>query len=202
MMAPAVPFGLLLLLLCNLQQLMNATAVAASDAESWEQSEARRFRGLQLASGLLGSERDASKYNPTSGTLAAFPNATAGTFFSGVFSDHCVLQREPAKAAVYGVIFGASTGTTVEVSVASVAGSAGAGEVVTGSYSVKGSVMLTDKHPPGGRYARWKAYLQPAPAGGNYTITVSCASCKNTSKAKISDLTYGDVWFCSGRTYV
>ena len=39
--------------------------------------------------------------------MEAFPNTTAGTFFSGVFGDHVVLQREPAKAAVYGVIFGA-----------------------------------------------------------------------------------------------
>ena len=49
------------------------------------------------------------KYNPTAGTLPAFPNETAGTFFSGVFTDHVVLQREPAKAAVYGVIFGVSS---------------------------------------------------------------------------------------------
>ena len=48
-----------------------------------------------------------------------FPNTTAGTFFSGAFSDHAVLQRGPAKAAVYGVVIGATPGTTVQVTVAS-----------------------------------------------------------------------------------
>ena len=69
-----------------------------------------RHRALQRASGLLPSEeRHNLKYNPTAGTLPAFPNETAGIFFSGVFTDHVVLQREPAKAAVYGVIFGVSS---------------------------------------------------------------------------------------------
>ena len=69
-----------------------------------------RYRDLQRSSGLLPSEeRHNLKYNPTAGTLPAFPNETAGTFFSGVFTDHVVLQREPAKAAVYGVIFGVSS---------------------------------------------------------------------------------------------
>ena len=92
------------------------------------QSEARRLRDLQRASGLAVGGADrlgvGDKYNPTAGTLPAFPNGTAGTFFSGVFTDHAVLQRAPAKAAVYGVIFGAEPATTVKVEVAAVGGGA------------------------------------------------------------------------------
>ena len=153
--------------------------------------EQERLHHLQVASGLLPeAERLQSKYDPTAGTLPPFPNATAGTFFSGVFGDHTVLQREPAKAAVYGVIFGARSGTTVTVDV----GSAGGAKL----YSVQASVVLTEKQMPGGQYAKWKAFLKPATAGGNFTISASCASCTNTTVSSISDVTFGDVWFCSG----
>lgn len=50
--------------------------------------------------------------------LPPFPNATAGTFFSGVFSDGMVLQRGSAPAAVYGAVVGATAGTVVTVTVA------------------------------------------------------------------------------------
>ena len=98
------------------------------------------------------------------------------------------MQREPAKAAVYGVVFGAGPSTEVTVVVASSV--ATSGEDVD-SYSVKASVLLTDKTYPGGRYAQWKAFLKPAPAGGNFTVTASCSSCTNaTNKATINDVTY------------
>ena len=145
-----------------------------------------RLRHLQRASGLLPeAERLQSKYDPTAGTLPPFPNSTAGTFFSGVFSDHTVLQRE-AKAAVYGVIFGAQSSTTVTVDVSSPAGMK--------LYSVQATVILTEKQMPGGQYAKWKAYLKPAPAGGNFSVSASCASCTNTSVSTIHDVTFGDVW--------
>ena len=47
------------------------------------------------------------------------PQDVAGTFFSGVLSDHAVLQRAPALAAVMGVVIGAMPSTTVTVSVSS-----------------------------------------------------------------------------------
>ena len=61
----------------------------------------------------------------------------------------------------------AEAGTTVTVTVASPEGSK--------LYDVPGTVMqtgLTDA--PGGAYAKWKAFLKPAPAGGNFTVSVSC----------------------------
>lgn len=219
--------------------LIAAGSATGAAAESWSKSEDRRHRDLQLSSGLHASqaERDEAKYDPTKGTLPAFPNGTAGTFFAGVFSDHTVLQRGPAKAAVYGVLFGAQPGTTVTVEVAIAAGDVEA----SGSYSVPATVALTSKQAPGGRYAKWKAFLKPAVAGGsgshvadtdylmapslpiccphaavdamvdvalrgglsiftvpvvatragNYTVSVSCAGCTNTTKASIADVTFG-----------
>ena len=128
--------------LCAAVALLSAAA-SSSAASS---SEEARHRDLQRASGLIPEAELAAKYSPTAGTMEAFPNTTAGTFFSGVFGDHVVLQREPAKAAVYGVIFGAKAGTTVTVDVASPSGAA--------IYSVPGTVMLTEQQMPGGRYAK------------------------------------------------
>ena len=123
-------------------------AVALLSAAASSSSDEARHRDLQRASGLmqLPQAELAAKYSPTAGTMEAFPNTTAGTFFSGVFGDHVVLQREPAKAAVYGVIFGAKEGTTVTVDVASPSGAA--------IYSVPGTVMVTEQQMPGGRYAK------------------------------------------------
>ena len=53
------------------------------------------------------------------------------------------------------------------------------------------TVMLTEQQMTGGRYAKWKAFLKPAPAGGNFTVSVSCAGCANTTKATIADVTFG-----------
>lgn len=116
-----------------------------------------------------------------------------GTFFSGVFADHAVLQREPEKAAVYGVVLGgvsAATTVTVTVSETTATGKAA-------SYTVKATV--TPLVSP--LNATWKAFLQPHANGGNITITAQCAGCANaTDVATLSDVTFGDVLFCSGQS--
>lgn len=53
--------------------------------------------------------------------------------------------------------------------------------------------------------ASWKAYLKPAPAGGEYTITAVCTGCGvsvERSTATIHRATYGDVYFCSGSRHL
>jgi len=37
-------------------------------------------------------------------------------------------------------------------------------------------------------------------SGGNITLNAYCASCDNDTATAITDLTYGDVWFCSGQS--
>ena len=41
---------------------------------------------------------------------------------------------------------------------------------------------------------RWKGFLKPAPAGGDYSIAVKCSGCANTTARQIDDVTFGDVW--------
>ena len=57
----------------------------------------------------------------------------------------------------------------------------------------------------GGPHSTWKAFLKPSPAGGNFTITAVCTGCYEDTKSpfasvNISDVTFGDVWHCSGQT--
>jgi hypothetical protein len=94
-----------------------------------------------------------------------------------------VLQRAPARAAVYGWL-GNSSHPSAEVQV-HVAGTSTAGEREAG-YTVEASVDATGK---------WKALLEPTTAGGNYTITARCvARCEG--EIAISEVTFGDVWYC------
>ena len=92
---------------------------------------------------------------------------------------------------MYGVVVGAKAGgqTKVEVTVAEVGGA---------KYTVQAVVDVTPKTAAaGGLYARWKALLHPADAGGNYTVTAACTGCTAPgSTAAIEDVTFGDVWFC------
>ena len=48
-------------------------------------------------------------------------------------------------------------------------------------------------------YVRWKAELPVQKAGGNYTLTASSPQLASNSSATIVDVTFGDVWFCSGQ---
>ncbi len=48
----------------------------------------------------------------------------------------------------------------------------------------------------------WKAALKPTPASASasYTITAKCAGCKNMSAAVLTDVVFGDVWYCGGQS--
>jgi hypothetical protein len=128
--------------------------------------------------------------------LPPFPNATAGTFFSGVFSDKMVLQRGPRPAVLFGAVVGASAGTTVSVKVSC--------EGNGSSYTVDSNVEVTPiRVQAGGLYARWRAALRPVAAvGGSCTLAVDCTSCGVAAGhgTAISAVTWGDVWVCSGQS--
>jgi hypothetical protein len=106
----------------------------------------------------------------------------AGTNFAGVFTDHVVLQRAPAKAAVYGVVIG-------EMSELGSMGTVGVSVTVSGSASY--TVEAEHVDVVNATYARWKAFLKPAPAGGEYTISAKCSGCNNTTAKTLSDVTFG-----------
>ena len=101
--------------------------------------------------------------------------------FSNAFGDNMVLQRAPAKTAVYGPLGSAATaGAKVTVTVSA---SSSEGSNDEGSYTVGASVTID---------GQWKAFLKPTNPGGSYTITAKCESgC--TGSAVISSVTFGDV---------
>ena len=159
---------------------------AADHHTTQQQQPSMRGPLLLLAVTLLSRSGAAQDH------LDPFPNATAGTFFSGVFSSGAVLQRAPRAARLFGVVIGATAESTVTVTVA------GAGA----SYEVVAEVEVTTmKVKAGGLYARWVATLRPHEAGGNVTAAAACAACgtANANSAKLVDLQFGDVWFCSGQ---
>ena len=107
---------------------------------------------------------------------------TALGFSAPAMGDHMVLQRAPAQAAVYGVV-----GST----------SAAAGNAITVTVS-GGAAPYTVPATVSADGSSWKVLLRPTPAGGSFTVRVACtAGCSGS--AAISDITFGDVWFCSGQ---
>ena len=111
-----------------------------------------------------------------------------GTHFSGAITSNSVLQKgATTSAAVLGTVQGATSGTVVTVTVA---------EAGAAPYSVRADIVGR-----GNGNLTWHARLHPHPApGGNATISASCASCSNDSKATLVNITWGDVWFCAGQS--
>jgi hypothetical protein len=110
-------------------------------------------------------------------------NSNGSVMFSGVFTNHTVLQRGPESSAVYGFITGkADAATEVMVTVADMGESAV-------SYSVDAKVVLA---PAGLNYsATWKAILKPASAGGSFDITATCTGCEEDGVSTLQDVTFG-----------
>ena len=102
-----------------------------------------------------------------------------------------VLQRAPARASLFGSVpVGAfPPGATVAVSLQS----SGGGPPVAASGSVAAD---------GG----WRAVLPAgleADGGGNYTVTATCVGCFAVpfiTPAVLYNVTFGDVWMCSGQS--
>ena len=110
-----------------------------------------------------------------------FPN---GTWFSGVITDHAVLQRGAVSAALYGGVGGGvSANAEVTLTVA---------EKGSDSYTVAAQIISINQKAGN---LTWKALLKPRMnQGGSINITAKCNSCTNTTAAKIIDITFGDVW--------
>ena len=127
--------------------------------------------------------------------------------FLQTLGDNMVLQRAPAKAAVYGVYGHEGVAPKTAKVTVTVTSDGGA------SYSVDAEIGTVHqaKEDPNyaactecpGPFATWKAFLKPTPAGGNYTIRAQCVGCGGDPKywnATITNVTFGDVWHCSGQS--
>jgi sialate O-acetylesterase len=137
----------------------------------------------------------------TSSASGGSCSCPSSVLFSTGIDNDMVLQRAPAKAAVYGSVL--EVGATVEVTVEG--GSSGAYTVQADTIPVGNNNAVA---PGGVTYAAsWKALLKPAPAGGSLTITAKCtAGCgtgatrSSRDVASIERVTHGDVYFCSGQS--
>lgn len=97
-----------------------------------------------------------------------------------------VLQQSPAKACVTGMLIGGGKSVSINVTEDSQ------------SYLVD-AVMTKGSKYPGTQL--WKACLLPHASGGNVSITAQCsADCPlTTNTTTLYEVTFGDVWYCSGQ---
>lgn len=123
-----------------------------------------------------------------------------GVSFAGVFTNHAVLQRAPERAALYGVVVdsaarlhGGSQGDHLRVTLSIVPESAGAQQ-----QPVRLDAQFVEV--VNASYARWKALLDPHSAGGSYRVTVGCEGCSSSQERELRNITFGEVWFCSGQS--
>lgn len=122
------------------------------------------------------------------------------------FGDNMVLQRAPAKAAVYGVYGPQATAPrTAEVKV-TVRSATGESYTVDAEMNTVHQATVNPDYAActecPGPYATWKALLHPTEAGGDYTIVANCTGCGGDPKywgTSITNVTFGDVWHCSGQ---
>jgi hypothetical protein len=127
--------------------------------------------------------------------------------FLATLGDNMVLQRAPAKAAVYGIYGPEGAPKDAKITVTVVPKDGGASYTVDAEVNTVHTaasdpnyVGCTDCPPP---YATWKAFLRPTAAGGDYTINANCTGCGGDPKfwsASITNVTFGDVWHCSGQS--
>eukprot|EP01050_Picozoa_sp_SAG11_P011917 SAG11_NODE_1295_length_5275_cov_3.069165_7_plen_202_part_00 len=106
--------------------------------------------------------------------------------FAGNFGDNMVLQRSPQRAAVYGT---ATPGAQVQL----VFEQPGSGFLFSKTVSASSS-------PAAEQHGTWKVLLPARPVGTDYTLTVTCSSCPNTTAVVASKISMGDVWLCSGQS--
>ena len=105
--------------------------------------------------------------------------------FAGSFLPGMVLQRAPAQSAVFGT---AAPGATVTIHTTGPGGWSHAAQTTVSAL------------PDAELHGTWKLLLPPRPAGYGYSITAECAGCANTTAAHISEISFGDVWFCTGQS--
>jgi hypothetical protein len=127
----------------------------------------------------------ASAGHPAPDTSGCYNGAQCPANFSAHFQTHMVLQSAPSQAALYGMA--PVAGSTVTVSLL---GATDNLEVVSSSVSATVSSSLT-----------WKILFPAQQPGGNFSVAVACTKgCTNSTATTITDVTFGDVWVCSGQS--
>ena len=124
---------------------------------------ARHLQGFFEANPLgvpgLPDYADWRRHESDGGPPAKPPPPPPGLHFAMCFTDNAVLQRAPAKAALYGrVVPPPAAGAVVEVAVT---------PALAGKSTFEAE-MFAD--------GTWKVLLPPTEAGGDYSATASCGS--------------------------
>jgi sialate O-acetylesterase len=144
--------------------------------------------GEASRSARLGQAVASKIFEGVPSKLFAVPLSREGAVFSGTFGNGMVLQRSPEKAAIYGKI----NCTHYDVGMVEPSVHVNMTSKTTGSsFSVQATLNAD---------LSWKAFLTPTEAGGDYTISVNCEECCDTSASTISRVTFGDVFVCSGQS--
>lgn len=137
--------------------------------------------------------------------------------FDAVFGDYMVLQQAPSQAAIYGYL-PLGTGSGAAVTVTLTPSSGGAPVSVAAALNVtqqpygdgwgvrpcpKAACPPYDMEPftPWGvPLPSWKALLPAMPAGGDFIVAASCTGCNGSAPINVTNVTFGDVWYCSGQS--
>eukprot|EP01043_Picozoa_sp_COSAG02_P033838 COSAG02_NODE_2331_length_9118_cov_10.642976_1_plen_307_part_10 len=100
----------------------------------------------------------------------------AGSFLSGM-----VLQRGPGQSALFGT---APPGSTVTVR------ATGPNDWSFSGHGTASTLVDAELH------GSWKILLPARPAGSGYSIT---ATCSDGSEQTLVNVSFGDIWFCTGQ---
>eukprot|EP00041_Stephanoeca_diplocostata_P012098 m.201963 g.201963 ORF g.201963 m.201963 type:complete len:275 (+) comp18808_c0_seq1:90-914(+) len=160
-----------------------------------------RFLWLQVVCTLVASAYEYTDLNVGRSALPrAYPPTPPlhpNTFdFSHVYGSNMVLERAPARATVYGVL--GDDGTAVSVTVSGEGSEYTVAATVNSTYQPIGYTQTDGSPYP--LPSTWKAMLRPTATGGNYTITAVCTGCTNVTRVTITNVTFGDMWYCSGQS--
>jgi len=142
-------------------------------------------RALAAALALAAAAAQGNKCPP-------FTNATGSRWcgsslcFSGSFGSPGVLQQAPARAAYYG-----ATGTPAAPNAAISLRLHGTLDSNASYDKTFNTTSMAD--------GTWKVLLDPMPAFGSFTATVTCAACAGGS-ASLGDQTFGDLWLANGQS--
>ena len=105
-----------------------------------------------------------------------------GLCFSGQFNDNALLQRAPARAALYGTLAPADAPLSLTL-----AGTADDGTAFNKTFVATTSGIT------------WKVILDAMPTGGTYSAALACPTCTGDVVAPLVNLTFGDIFYCTVR---
>ena len=128
---------------------------------------------------------ESERRNASDELIQDFRDSITGAKFSGVFGNKSVLQREPKLAALYGTCDTPNTQITVNI------------QQMDGDFEDTLSTVSMDNND-------WKVlFNEPMANGGNYTISIECPGCANSSDMDtLYDITFGDVYYCAVKSFI